>query len=345
MSAPAEHPGGVVAVGYGGSEAARLAVRWAAGYAAAIGLDLRVVHAWVWPVFTKNLGPVKGVAGSGLRHSAEAILAEGVELARSALLEATGLEAAGVAAAGVEHATEPGTGPGIETATEPREAAPGETADAGLEASGVERSTSLTEPEHPGPAVDGVMEAGLAAPVLREAARDARLLVIGSRGLGAVLGPVAGSVCLDLAGSAHCPVMVIRRPGIPGGPVVVGVDASPRSHATLAEAVRLAGIFGAPLHLVHVDTLRGGAREEHGRHARLLGEELLDHAIDEARALAPGLEVSGVLFGSHAAARELLAAAADADVLVLGTHNPSAGPGNTVSAVLHKARCNVLVSR
>lgn len=338
MSAPAEHQGGVVAVGYGGSEAARLAVRWAAGYAAATGLDLRVVHAWVWPVFTKNLGPVKGVAGSGLRHSAEAILAEGVELARSALLEATG-------AAGVEPATEPGARPGIDAATEPREAAPGETADAGLEASGVERSASLTEPEHPGPAVDGVMEAGLAAPVLREAARDARLLVVGSRGLGAVLGPVAGSVCLDLAGSAHCPVMVIRRPGIPGGPVVVGVDASPRSHATLAEAARLAGILGAPLHLVHVDTLRGGAREEHGRHARLLGEELLDHAIDEARALAPGLEVSGVLFGSHAAARELLAAAADADVLVLGTHNPSAGPGNTVSAVLHKARCNVFVSR
>ncbi|MGY3318768.1 universal stress protein [Arthrobacter sp. TE12232] len=340
MSAPAEHQGGVVAVGYGGSEAARLAVRWAAGYAAATGLDVRVVHAWVWPVFTKNLGPVKGVAGSGLRHSAEAILAEGVELARSALLEATG-----VGAAGVEPATEPGTRPGVEPPTEPRETAPGDAAEAGLEAAGIERFTSLTDPEHPGPAVDGVIEAGLAAPVLRDAARDARLLVVGSRGLGAVLGPVAGSVCLDLAGSAHCPVMVIRRPSIPGGPVVVGVDASPRSHATLAEAVRLAGILGAPLHLVHVDTLRGGAREEHGRHARLLGEELLDHAIDEARGLAPGLEVSGVLFGSHAAARELLAAAADADVLVLGTHNPSAGPGNTVSAVLHKARCNVLVSR
>ena len=90
MTSPAGHDGGIVAVGYGGSEASQLAVRWAAGYAAATGLDLRVVHAWVWPVFTKNLGPVKGVAGSGLRHSAEAILAEGVELARSAVLEATG---------------------------------------------------------------------------------------------------------------------------------------------------------------------------------------------------------------------------------------------------------------
>ena len=79
MSAPTGQQGGTVAVGYGGSGAAQLAVRWAAEYAAAAGLDLLVIHAWVWPVFTKNLGPVKGVAGSGLRHSAEAVLAEIVE--------------------------------------------------------------------------------------------------------------------------------------------------------------------------------------------------------------------------------------------------------------------------
>ncbi|WP_026539433.1 universal stress protein [Arthrobacter sp. 9MFCol3.1] len=303
MSAPTGQQGGTVAVGYGGSGAAQLAVRWAAEYAAAAGLNLLVVHAWVWPVFTKNLGPVKGVAGSGLRHSAEAILAEGVELARKAVREAAG-------------------------------AAP----------PGLEPTVSENGPERPGPAVDGLMEAGLAAPVLRDAARDARLLVVGSRGLGAVLGQVAGSVCIDLAGSAPCPVMIIRRPRRRAHPVVVGVDASPRSPATVAEAVRLAKVLGAPLHLVHVEPLRGGAREDHGRHAMLQGQELLDRAIDEARGLAPGLEVSGVLREGHGA-RELLDAADDADVLVLGTHNPAAGAGNTVSAVLHKARCNVLVTR
>ena len=64
-----------------------------------------------------------------------------------------------------------------------------------------------------------------------------------------------------------------------------------------------------------------------------------------ARKSAPGLEISGLLRKGHAASRELLAAAAEADALVIGTHNPAAGPGNTVSAVLHKARCNVLISR
>ncbi|SDL02721.1 Nucleotide-binding universal stress protein, UspA family [Arthrobacter sp. ov407] len=308
MSAPAGQQGGIVAVGYGGSKAAQLAVHWAAGYAAAAGLNLRVVHAWVWPVFTKNLGPVKGVAGSGLRHSADAILAEGVELARAAALEA-----AGAAASGVQRA--------VPDAAVPENA-----------------------PEHAGPTVDGLMEAGLPAAVLRDAARDARLLVVGSRGLGAVLDQMAGSVCIDLAGSAPCPVMVIRRPRRPRHPVVVGVDASPRSPATVAEAIGLAEVLGAPLQLVHVNPLRAGAREEHGRHTRLHGQELLDHAVAETRGLASGLEVSGALREGHAG-RELLDAADDADVLVLGTHNPSAGPGNTVSAVLHKARCNVLVTR
>ena len=77
-----------VAVGYDGSEAAQAAVRWAAEYAASGGYRLRVVHAWVWPIFTKKLGPVKGVEGSGLRHGAEVVLAEGVELARQAVAEA-----------------------------------------------------------------------------------------------------------------------------------------------------------------------------------------------------------------------------------------------------------------
>jgi nucleotide-binding universal stress UspA family protein len=339
MSAPAGKQGGTVAVGYGGSEAAQLAVRWAANYAAAAGLDLRVVHAWVWPIFTKNLGPVKGVAGSGLRHSAEAILAEGVELARAAVLEAVGAtrpeQRAGVG--GPEQAPEP-----VPEQT-PSEATPPDAAVASPP--GVERADPAMEPQHAGPAVDGFVEAGLPAPVLRDAARGAKLLVVGSRGLGTVLAQVAGSVCLDLAGSAPCPVMVVRRPRKTGHPVVVGVDASPRSPVTIAEAVHLAEVLSAPLRLVHVAPVRGRPRDEHGRHSTLHGQELLDHALDEARGLASGLEVSGVLREGQGAARELLAAAADSDVLVLGTHSPLAGPGNTVAGVLHKAGCNVLVTR
>lgn len=71
-----------VAVGYDGSEASGLALEWGAEYAAASSAVLRIVHAWIWPIFTHNVGPVKGVADSGLRRAAEAILSEAEELAR-----------------------------------------------------------------------------------------------------------------------------------------------------------------------------------------------------------------------------------------------------------------------
>ncbi len=294
-----------MAVGYDGSEASQQAVRWAAEYAATLQAPLRVIHAWVWPVFTKKLGPVKGVEGSGLRHSAETILAEGVELARRSYRPPAG--AAQVSGEG-PHGADAGYAPDADV-------------------------------------VDGVMEAGLPAPVLRGASRDARLLVIGSRGVGGVLGQLTGSVCMDLAGSTPCPLLVIRHPRSPGNPVAAGVDATSRSAAVLAGAVRLATVLGTSLQLVHVDKSRGGNRDDHGRHAPLHGQELLDRALAEVRGLAPDLAVSATLVKGHAASKELLAAAGDADTLVIGTHNREGGPGNTVSAVLHKARCNVLITR
>ena len=293
-----------VTVGYDGSEAAQAAVRWAAEYAASGGYRLRVVHAWVWPIFTKKLGPVKGVEGSGLRHGAEVVLAEGVELARQAVAEA--------------HRRSP-RGP-----------------------------AATTEAAEPDSGVEGVMETGLPAAVLRDAASDARLLVVSSRGLGGVLGHVAGSICLDLAGSSPCPLMVIHRPRLAGqaaGPVVVGIDGTSRSSAALAGAARLAEMLGTTLQVVHIDQSRGGAREGHGRHGPLHGQELLDHTLEEARHLAPGLSISGVLREGHAASKELLAAASEAEVLVIGTHNREGGPGNTVSGILNKAHCNVLITR
>ncbi|MDQ0821197.1 nucleotide-binding universal stress UspA family protein [Arthrobacter sp. V4I6] len=71
-----------VAVGYDGSDPSKLALRWAAEYAMPSKAVLSIIHAWIWPIFTHDVGPVKGVADSGLRHAAEAILSEGVELAR-----------------------------------------------------------------------------------------------------------------------------------------------------------------------------------------------------------------------------------------------------------------------
>jgi len=54
-----------------------------------------------------------------------------------------------------------------------------------------------------------VME-GRPAPVLLEQAKDADLLVVGSRGHGAFTGMLLGSVSEHCVNHAHCPVVVVR---------------------------------------------------------------------------------------------------------------------------------------
>jgi nucleotide-binding universal stress UspA family protein len=73
-----------VVVGYDGSDGSRRAVLWAAHHAAKGGVALVVVHCWVWPFFTENLGPVADVRDSGLQRAAERTAAEGLDLAKGA---------------------------------------------------------------------------------------------------------------------------------------------------------------------------------------------------------------------------------------------------------------------
>jgi nucleotide-binding universal stress UspA family protein len=68
-------------------------------------------------------------------------------------------------------------------------------ADAGSRDAGVESSTVLRE--------------GHAADVLVEESRDAELLVVGSRGLGGFRGLLLGSVGLQSAHYASCPVVIV----------------------------------------------------------------------------------------------------------------------------------------
>jgi nucleotide-binding universal stress UspA family protein len=52
---------------------------------------------------------------------------------------------------------------------------------------------------------------GRPAELLIEESRNARMLVVGPRGVGGVLGMIMGSVSAALVAHAHCPVLVVRR--------------------------------------------------------------------------------------------------------------------------------------
>ena len=79
----ADRADGQVVVGVDGSEQATTAVRWATREAARRGTALRVVHAWVWPLYRISLDPAPGAPpGAGLRAVAEQVLADAVRTAR-----------------------------------------------------------------------------------------------------------------------------------------------------------------------------------------------------------------------------------------------------------------------
>lgn len=60
------------------------------------------------------------------------------------------------------------------------------------------------------------MRYGTPASVLLRAARDASLLVVGSRGLGGFAGLLLGSVAQHCVQHAACPVVVVREDALTG---------------------------------------------------------------------------------------------------------------------------------
>jgi hypothetical protein len=78
----AAHTDHEVVVGVDGSEQATTAVRWATREAARRGTALRLVHAWVWPLYRISLDAPPGAPpGAGLRAVAEQVLADGARTA------------------------------------------------------------------------------------------------------------------------------------------------------------------------------------------------------------------------------------------------------------------------
>jgi nucleotide-binding universal stress UspA family protein len=69
-----------VVAGVDGSPAAETAIRWAAREAASRGAELRLVHAFVWPMFDVPLGA--GDMAPGLRAAADQIIEESTEIAQ-----------------------------------------------------------------------------------------------------------------------------------------------------------------------------------------------------------------------------------------------------------------------
>lgn len=208
------------------------------------------------------------------------------------------------------------------------------------------------------PEVDAtvVVERGWALPVLMQAAEDAALLVVGSRGHNRFETQWLGSVSQHLAGHARGPVAVVRPPQKLGAEeILVGVDGSPPSVRALEYAVARAELTGESVLAVHAfPSLSYG-----GGGIGALATDIDTTEVDEAERLAAEL-VAGVAVdhpdvairstaSMGRAARVLARLSEDASLVVVGSRGRTPVQelllGSVSQETLHRAVCPVVVVR
>jgi nucleotide-binding universal stress UspA family protein len=225
---------------------------------------------------------------------------------------------------------------------------------------GVEDSVRGLAERHPGLTVSTHIRQGEAPEGLLETADGARMLVLGSRGRGLLLGFLLGSVGRQVIAEADLPVVLVRADvkkddTATSGEIVVGQHGEPEDSAeTLRFAFETAAACGAPLRAVRAWSLPPVFAYSPGS-LRLLDEAGGPVPFERralATALAPWRErFPDVAVTEHvemgSAGEVLLSSSAGARMTVVGrrAHRSAIGSrlGSVADAVIHHAPCPVAV--
>lgn len=168
---------------------------------------------------------------------------------------------------------------------------------------------------------------------------EAAMLVIGTRGRGAVKAAVLGSVSRDLLRSAQCPVMVVpcgADEPLRGKAIVCGVDDDGRAGEAVSVAARMAQTTGKRLVLAHVEQRKDVVAARHAA-ASLPVEELpASPALDPARLLHDARQrvrerlVVTLALRQGVAVEELAALARDLNAAAIVVASRGPGPVSTM---------------
>ncbi|MFG1912308.1 universal stress protein [Kribbella sp. NPDC048928] len=209
---------------------------------------------------------------------------------------------------------------------------------------------------HPELTVETSLVGGAAARTLIEAAEDARMVVLGSRGLGGWSGLLVGSVAVQVTTHAHCPVVVIpHEPRPQGSTVVVGVDGSKTSAKAIDFAFDQADAMHDRVVAMHVwtspyltyddgEAMLQYDEEKVQEEARLLVAE----SVAGAAADHPDVEWTTELV-MGVPGQVLLRRSETADLMVVGTRGRGGFTGlllgSVSQTVLHHTHCPIAIVR
>jgi nucleotide-binding universal stress UspA family protein len=200
-----------------------------------------------------------------------------------------------------------------------------------------------------------------ASATLVERSAEAVLVVVGTRGRGGFRELLVGSVALQVAGHAACPVALVRtgwRPQIDDREIAVGVGTDAPLAAAFAEAdlrgIRLRAVrawqppVAGPGGLTPMISDGAFPADTDVQHFERVAESHLIGAIAPWRTRYPGVRVAEAVVCDRPR-HALIEVSKSAELLVIGAHD-EAGPhapalGGTAHAVLHHATCPVLVAR
>ena len=206
----------------------------------------------------------------------------------------------------------------------------------------------------PGLAVSGEVVLGDASWVLMSVLHPTALAVVGSHGHNDVSATLLGSVGLQLATCAPCPVMVVRgRSNAITGPVLVGVDGSPAAERALGVAFEQAASRGSDLLVVRafrppeppwLDSVRRAYYRPGAVEDQLLAD--LHHSVEPWHGTFPRVRAEcRVVVGRPGAV--LVDRSRHAALVVVGSrgHGGFAGLllGSVSHHLLHRGECTVLV--
>ncbi|WP_413116500.1 universal stress protein [Streptomyces sp. CY1] len=202
---------------------------------------------------------------------------------------------------------------------------------------------------HPGLRVSAELVPRETVPALLDAARDAEMLVLGSRGRGTPGGYLLGSTGRHVLAHGERPVIMVHADDRPlTADVTVGVCLRGTNEETLRFAFDAAARRGGALRAVHAGagTSAGTSGPEYEESGEAGAGDALDAALRPWREKYPGVPVAEALTAERPALG-VMHTAPGSGLLVLGREETEPDPvpclGSVIHAAVHHAPCPVAV--